>query len=229
MFFSYVCYSFIHSIWLIKINDKFYSFTTNVNYNNGENALYIYDVRNKKITNKIKGYYFTKCYNGLYLINVNESYKILLCACQSDTKMNENGILIQKIKGFEVNLPKEDFVNTDDFEVTCFCCLKREPNYQFILVGGFENDKRRGMIKLYKVSFDRNDQEQKVEINYIQDAIEEDEDSTLENSGAFEDFDGIINKIMISEINNREIIVSCLHGSIYRLSLPVDDNYFNYY
>ena len=213
----------------IKINDKFYSFTTNVNYNNGENALYIYDVRNKKITNKIKGYYFTKCYNGLYLINVNESYKILLCACQSDTKMNENGILIQKIKGFEVNLPKEDFVNTDDFEVTCFCCLKREPNYQFILVGGFENDKRRGMIKLYKVSFDRNDQEQKVEINYIQDAIEEDEDSTLENSGSFEDFDGIINKIMISEINNREIIVSCLHGSIYRLSLPVDDNYFNYY
>ena len=64
--------------------------------------------------------------------------------------MNENGILIQKIKGFEVNLPKEDFVNTDDFEVTCFCCLKREPNFQFILVGGFENDKRRGMIKLYK-------------------------------------------------------------------------------
>lgn len=208
----------------VKISDNYYGFTTNSKYNNGKNLLRFYDFKSNTFTNNIQDitnkYSFTTCENGLYLIDTSETYKILLCACETDRENEENGILIQQIIGNMNKLTVPTFENTDDFQVTCFCGINNKyKNCQFILVGGFEINKRRGMIKLYKVSFDPKKEE--VKIHFIQDLIED--------YSKFDDFIGKINKIMLDKDDNKKIIISCLFGGVYQFSLYLDDDYFNFY
>ena len=233
----------------IRINNNLYGFTTNDIYVKGENVLKIYNVNEKKFSNNIEPYSFTTTNNGLYLINLGDNYKILLCACSAYRCHNKNGILIQKIIGKDMNFSQPVFVDTDDFEVTCFCCIKNKTNSQFFLVGGFDNEKGSGSIRLYKISFNRNKYDEDVIIKYIQDAVEDfnfsnpeqiteqqissdNERLTTEEEEDIDEtqsFDGIIYTIMISKENEREIIVGCLPGNIYKFLLPSNDNYFNYY
>ena len=209
----------------IKVTDNIYAFSSNQIFENGDNIIKIYDssgevnIRENNIITikKEQEYSFTDCKNGLCVIDINKKFKLLLCACKRYIPFQKNGILMIKIdvKNFKVF---EKFEETEDFGVNCFCKIYESDDKKlvYILVGGFEFDKRRGIVKLYKITFDENEEK----LEFIQDAIEEYE--LLENN----DFDGMIENIIKSKHKKRDIIISCLDGSNYLFNLPKDDNYF---
>ena len=187
-----------------KIMDNVYAFVSNKIYDHGENKLLIIDFLNHSKKKEIDNYSFNIGNNSLYLINADKDnkYKILLCACKSYVKRTKNGILmvLMEINNQEPSIFAPQFYPTDDFEVNCFLSIYENNGVHYILVGGFEVGKRRGNVKLYRLS--SNIEAKKPKINYIQDAIEE-----------FVDFDGMINNIVKNEKN--DIIISCLYGDDY--------------
>ena len=216
-------------IGAIKITDNIYAFYSNNNYNKGGNVLVIFDITKEYSKPTIIGekegkYSFSKSLGALNLINIDDTNKILLCACKNYSNSNmKNGILLIKIdvnnlKTINNNL---EFFDTNDFEVNCFCSIYEDKNKQFnyILVGGLEEEKRLGNIKLYIIKY--NIFQEKVTLEYIQDAIEDFE--------PFGEFDGLINNIINPKENNRDIIISCLNGSNYLFSLPDNNIYIKYY
>ena len=228
----------------IKITDNLFAFYSNENLKNGKDIIKFFQTNTENNNNKnimvkeieeIKfnkegeeeeTIYFSFPFhpNALHLINVDNNYKILLCANQSHNPNKKNGIIVLKINVKEndfdtyPNCPA-DFFCTDDFEVFCFCLIYQDENKKFayFLVGGLENDKKRENIKLYKITY--NEIGKKAEIEFIQDAIE--------NFDTFQGFDGIINNIIKPKKNSRDIIVNCFEGSTYLFSLPENDFYIN--
>ena len=215
----------------IKITDSLYAFYSNEKFTDGNNIILMYDT-NKKIsedninnnpksikefTNSMGKNTFPSFNNPFCVINVNNNYKILLCACRGYCSNDANGILITRIETNSFITKSQELFDTDDFEVSCFCSIheNKEKKYSYILAGGLEVDKRRGMIKLYKFSY--NDFKDIVKIEFIQDAIEDFEQFQDD------DFDGRINKIFIPEGKKRDVIVQCFGGSCYLFNLPKDD------
>ena len=168
---------------------------------------------------KIGPYSFNIGNNSLYLINIDQKYKILLCACKSYVPGTKNGILMILMAINKKNLttftPK--FYPTEEFEVNCFYTIYEleECNHFYILAGGFEIEKRRGMVKLYRLSC--NIASQSVEMQFIQDSIEDFD----------EDFDGMINNII--KYRDKSIKITCSTGKNYLFSLPENDNIFKFY
>jgi len=201
-----------------KIMDNVYAFVSNKIYDHGENKLLIIDFLNHSKKKEIDNYSFNIGNNSLYLINADKDnkYKILLCACKSYVKRTKNGILmvLMEINNQEPSIFAPQFYPTDDFEVNCFLPIYENNGVHYILVGGFEVGKRRGNVKLYRLS--SNIKAKKPKINYIQDAIEE-----------FVDFDGMINNIVKNEKN--DIIISCLYGDDYIFKLPKNNDYIKLY
>ena len=216
----------------IRITDNLYAFYSNEKFNEGKNIIKIYDTsrevsdddsnNNPKTIINIKtsdGKIGCPSYNNpLYVVDIRNNYKILLCACRSYTSNEANGILIIKVETNEFKTRTQTLIDTEDFEVSCFCTIYQRKDYAYILVGGFESDIRRGMIKLYKLTF--NEFYENSNIEYIQDAIEAFSD---------EDFDGRINNIFIPKTKKKDVIVQCFGGSCYLFSLPKDDDYIQLY
>ena len=123
-------------------------------------------------------------------------------------------MVLMEINNQEPSIFAPQFYPTDDFEVNCFLPIYENNGVHYILVGGFEVGKRRGNVKLYRLS--SNIKAKKPKINYIQDAIEE-----------FVDFDGMINNIDKNEKN--DIIISCLYGDDYIFKLPKNNDYIKLY
>ena len=130
----------------------------------------IYDFNNNKsdiIINDQDKYSFTATSNGMSIIYINEE-RFLICACKSyNDHDRKNGILLIKI---DDNFKKQDFTDTKEFEVYCFCQLMETTNMnnstraydinekqsmdkgtEYILVGGFDKILREGKIKLFKI------------------------------------------------------------------------------
>ena len=175
-------------IYGIPINNIYCVFTSNKVINGGKDILDFYNVFQHKIDLKlrIKQYSFIKSTFGLTLItSENLDVIILLCACRKYKKNQKNGILLLVIKKTKDNLinksnAKKYFYNTENFEVHCFKQIYYFDNYKlnlwsigelrltnFILVGGFDNELGRGIIKLYKII--DNENIDKIKIEYIQD------------------------------------------------------------
>ena len=211
----------------IKITDSLYAFYSNEKFTEGKSMILIYDTKipineqkhnnNPKSINRFtndKGKTFPSYNNPLHVINADDNYKILLCACRGYNSDNVNGILITRIEPSSFKTITQELIDTKDFEVSCFCTIyeDKEKKYVDILVGGLEADKRRGMIKLYKLTYNGIDDNAK--IDFIQDAIEDYERFQDDN-----DFDGRINKIFIPKGNKRDVIVQCFGGSCYLFSI----------
>ena len=203
----------------IKINDNYIALTSNKIIPNGEDKLVIYDTKNKLIIKKIFAS-FVVGVNGIELIEIEEeNKKFLLCGCKKYISGQENGIMIidAEIKEEEEEL-KYKFYNTNNFEVNCFCQINiknidntfKKTNYFF--VGGFENERRCGMIQLYRINYDNKNNLNNFEIEYLQE-IE------VDISNEFQSFEGTINTIMQTKTNGK-FLVSCLDGYIYCFSEP---------
>ena len=213
----------------IRINDKTAVLTSNSIIPRGEDKLLLYNIKSKKISNKIEGYSFTVSNNNLALMpreEIKTENKILLCACKKYTMGQKNGILLVNPKIGDNRRIENAFYETGNFEVYCFCpILNVEYNNnsniineegikisdtEYFFVGGFDLDKREGIIKLFKIIYGVKIWNTK--IKYIHDIIIEDN----ENS---EYFDGPISCINQSK-KTGHIVVTCYNGKAYLFTPP---------
>ena len=161
--------------------------------------------------------------------------RILLCACKKYNLEQKNGILITNAELSNNKIINNPFYDTEYFEVHCICPISiiknNNENYdnidqeykknikikdtEYFLVGGFDEEKGEGKIRLYKLIFDGEVYDTKIE--FLQD-IEFLED---ENFGSFE---GPINCIIQSKITGN-IIINCYNGEIFILTKPNIDYY----
>ena len=195
-----------------------------------KNGIFFYKNEHYKIIEKkieLKNYSFVYSGNGLMVIprkEIDSKNKILLCACKKYFKKGKNGILLINIKFKEKNISEIDktFYDTGYFEVYCFCPIidtaeskisKEDFLSDYFLVGGFDQKKYKGMIKLYKANYGKNN-----EIEYIQDII-------FDNNTKykFEGFKMPISSIILDKNDeNGNILISCWDGNVYLLSLFIE-------
>ena len=223
----------------IKINDNTFAFTSNSIIPNGQDKLIFVNFNSKKISNEIKGYSFIYSSNGLNLFSSDKGgvkFNILFCACKKYYSEQKNGILIVDLQLENNQEIEHSFHDTDNFEVFCFCQIfnfknknldenrgeikTKEAEYEktdFFLVGGFDEEKGEGVIKLYKILYGNKPYFTKIE--YIQD-IE------IEINEKFGGFESAITCILQSTINGN-ILITCLDGKVYQFSQPDINFYLN--
>jgi hypothetical protein len=226
-----------------RISDNIIALSSNSLLPGGDNSIIFYNTNTKNTTNGMEGYSPIISSSGLSLIEgesiiVNAKKnkkkvknKILLCACKSYLKEQNNGILIINANLGDNQKIEEPFYDTGKFEVNCFCPIsiitnknkdynniddEYKKNIQiedtdFFFVGGFDIEKREGFIKLYKVNFGEKPINTKIE--YLQDIETESIDSP-------------INCIIQSKISGN-ILVTSYSGNIYLFTRPNIDYYMN--
>ena len=159
--------------------------------------------------------------------------KILICGCKKYCNNQRNGILIVNAELSNNKVISDPFFETYDFEVNCICPISKienmNKNYEnineeykknikiidtdYFLVGGFDNEKGEGKIKLYKLLYDDNIVNTSIE--FIQD-IEFDEE--------FEGLNGAVSCIFQSKISGN-IIINCYDEKMYLFTSPNIDYY----
>ena len=236
------------------------AFTSNEILSKGKNSLIFYDLENNNNYKELSGSFILSSNGMLLFENNNENdKKILLAGCKKYKKYQKNGILIS-ISFFN---KKDDtiasrFYETDNFEVYCFCRIllyknnKNLTKSNYFFVGGFDNDIRQGLIKLYKAYFGEN--EDNIKIKFIDNIIIEKEEKNdiiiyqkktkeeiLKNKlftgnkkineynqikikQNFKGFRGPISSIIQNNISGN-ILVSCYDGNIYLFTPPNLDFY----
>ena len=212
-----------------QISNYLYAFTSNSIEPNGEDILIIYNTRTNSIVKSIEGYSFIVSSNGLCLIynNINKNNKILLCACRKYNPQQKNGILLIKLELNKNNKYQEFFYDTECFQVNCFCQICNVENENaigdditekgnikisktnFVFVGGYDEDRGEGVIKLYKIKENK--------LLFLQD-IE------FEYDENFKGFDNSVSCITQSNITGN-ILVTCWDGNVYLLNPPNIDFY----
>ena len=211
----------------IKINDNFIAITSNRILSKGKNKLIFFNLISQKFMEEfeIENYSFTLSENNCSIMKIpkHENSKLLFAACKKYFKDDKNGILLVKLKinSNDIKTEYQKFYDTKNFEVYCFCPLFEIKNnnkinnikkieIEYFLVGGFDINKRQGLIKLYKVIY--YDEIEKIEIEYIHDIImvKKEGKNYLE---FFKGFKGPINCIIQS--SQGEILVTCNDGNIY--------------
>ena len=250
----------------IILNQNLVAFSSNVCMPGGEDKIKFYNPNSKKIVREIADYSFILSPTGLTLIESKNDdkklNKIFLAACKKYYDNQKNGILAMISEFGESESMIHKFYDTGNFEVHCFCSLsivdKKDINIfinneikktktDYFLVGGFDQDSRQGLIKLYKAKFDENPDETFIE--FIQDIKVEKRNKIPENiqdllnnkeypideegmkklreykqkkfkdCNIFTNFKGAVSSITQSSLYGN-ILVSCYDGNIYLLTPP---------
>jgi hypothetical protein len=216
----------------IKINDKIIALTSNSIIKNGKDNLSIFNTETKKIK-KICEYSYVYDINGLSVMNI-KGKKLLLCACKKYNPEQYNGILVVNLSNLNNEIISEKFFDTDNFEVTCFRPILNIKNNnidkngiedeeieetEYFLVGGFDSEKGEGIIRLYKASYDT--EENDFSIEYLQDI-----EFIYNDNDKFRGFEGSITCIEQSKINGN-ILITCSKPQIYLFSKPNLEYYTN--
>ena len=164
----------------MAINENLILVTSNRVFPKGEDKLIIYNINLKKIIHKITDYSFIYSNNGLSCIKPDKNNMIIFCACKKYFPDQKNGILTIYLnlntKKKRIDISK-NFYETKFFEVYCFCPISKiennanlsddidEVNHSkniiskktdFFFVGGFDKVKNEGLIKLFKVNYELN-------------------------------------------------------------------------
>ena len=210
----------------MKINKNIVALTSNKALDNGEDKLIFYDIGKNKISREIEGYSFTSEINGLALMT-REDINLLLCACIKYIDGQKNGIYFTNPQLEDKQGINNHFCDTGNFEVFCFCPIlivnpdndleekgkkKKIINTDYFFVGGYNNDKLEGEIKLFKVIFSEKASDNKIE--FVQD-IE------FERNKDFAGFEGAVTCIIQTKNEkNGFILVTCKSGKVYLLTKP---------
>ena len=186
----------------------------------------IYNLNTKRIDEK----YYLKYKIKPTLLAISENNNnALLCACKKYTRQQKNGILLLNIDLSYNNsnsnlIVSEVFYDTLNFDVYCFCAYSiiinkhntiinqqdiKTKKTRYILVGGFETNIGKGLIKLYKIKYNNN----KLKIKYIRDIAF----SEGNNSKCIRGFKSPITDMKQSRITGN-ILITCLDGNSYLLS-----------
>ena len=213
-----------------KIADNIIALSSNNVIKNGKDNLSLYNTETQKME-KISGYSYIYEKNGLSFMKVN-GYKILLCACKKYLPEQKNGIVIVNLSNTNNEIISENFFATDNFEVNCFMPILKIKNNnvdklavenveieetEYFFAGGFDEEKGEGIIQLYKI-FDDNE-ENIVSIEYLQDI-------DFVYNEKFRGFEGNITCIEQSKINGN-ILINSSNGNIYLFSKPNLEYYLN--
>jgi len=222
----------------IVLDDGLFALTSNEIVKNGVNNLVIYNVKSKKIQSEIKGYSFNSSSTGLCIMTREDPKKgpksynqTLLCACKKNKIGQKNGILLVNINSENKINISNSFYDTGNFEVYCFCPLMKEDkdaklrifqNNHFLiktdyfLVGGYDNDRKRGMIKLFKLKYNESNE---TSIEYIQEI-------KPEKRGKFEGFKKPIS-CMIQSKKDGKILITSWDGNVYLFSNPKFESFLD--
>jgi hypothetical protein len=206
----------------LKISDNIVVAVSNKIMRNGQDSLKFIKITNGNEINQKQEYHsFNTSPNSLILIdhkftnnnkNQSESIKLLLCGCTKYLREQKNGILI--VTPNQKNI-KDNFYETGDFEVFCFCLLQNnntmidennKKDNDYFLVGGYDSINNQGLIKLYKIIYDYNHIEN-IKIEFIQ------------NISNLSMFKFPINCIIQSS-KNGEIIASSWDGTVNLFTSP---------
>ena len=230
---------------ICKLTETQIALTSNEIIPGGEDKLIIYNIHDETREKEIESYSFTANTQGMAIYKQREdedSKIILLCACKKYNQNQKNGILLVEIdneinkldkkygkyKTKMKNIKEPYFFDTKDFEVYCFCVLKRRPrigemlindkiDYRnpigFFLVGGYDNANFEGKIKLFKL-FDENNNKR---IKFLQNI--EIKKNLLDSDEIFNGFEGAVSSLIQTK-ENGEIIASCYDGKVYLFSSP---------
>jgi hypothetical protein len=215
----------------IRINDNIAALISKNMANGGEDKLILYDCKKNNIIKQIEGYSYTESSNGLCVISMDEKIinnKVLLCACKKNITEKKNGILLINVVNFE---EKEYFYDLDNFEVNCFCPILIDDNQKskkgnetkkdiisinnvdYFFVGGFDIEKNKGAIKLFKLIY--NDENEK--IKFIQDIF-------IENYSNCKGIESPISCIIQSKLTGK-ILITSNDGKIYLFYPPNIEHY----
>ena len=215
----------------IKINENYAAFTSNQVLSNGEDKI-IFCKTSSNWKEKIEGYSFILSRNNLSIIPIPDKYnkeqngKLLFCACKKYMKHQNNGILLLKLELSNKITIHKTFYKTSNFEVYCFCNIiknnnniidrnKNDKNYsEYVLVGGFDNYKKEGLIKLYKIIYNKDIT--KIKLEYIQD-IQIDNIKDKKNK-SFKKFKGPIG--CITQLSDGNILICNFDNNIYKFDKP---------
>ena len=175
----------------------------------GANKLAICNLSRNKVEYINQNYSFNLSENSLYFISHGNISNILLCAVKKYKSGQKNGILVIDMDSTREGEIKYNFFNSGNFEPYCFCQIFES---KYIMVGGYDLNKRIGMIRLYKMNKNFN------ELKYIQ------EIEIIEDDDNFNGFIMPINNII--QINqSSKIIITCIDGGIYLFNKPNLDHY----
>ena len=201
----------------INISQDLIAITSSKSIPEGNDSIKFYNPKHGKIFKEIEGYSFINSINGLTLLKSEEKNKsgntILLCACKKiELSEQKNGILLINTDNIE-NGKEEDnvqFFETGNFEVYSFCPLLTEEKKanKYFLIGGYDNSKQNGDIKLYEININKND------IKFVSNLVFE----KVDDNNVFGGFKGAIKCII--ESTDRKIFVTCSEGSIYAFPQP---------
>ena len=248
----------------IQLGEKDAAFTSNSNLPEGQDKIYFYYSNKGEISNGgiEEEYSFTISNHSMELMPNKKGVKtFLLCACKKYKKSQKNGILVINLG--KDNEYKREFYNSEDFEVFCFCPLytiiennskgnnykKMEtPTYStnYFLVGGFEVDKKRGAIKLFKLNIEDkddnkdyklDDKKDKLIIEFVQDIEFENKtikrfknrDNSKKSDYEFYDFTGFERNIscITQSQETGKLLITCWDGNVYLCSAPNISYYLN--
>ena len=248
----------------IQLGEMDAAFTSNSNLPGGRDKIYFYYSNKGEISDGgIKEEYsFTVSNHSMELMPNKKGVKtFLLCACKKYKKAQKNGILA-------INLGKDneykwEFCNTKDFEVFCFCPLyiiienNSKENYNkkmetvsystnYFLVGGFEVDKKKGAIKLFKLNdedkdddkdYEPDDKKDKVTIEFVQDiefenkTVKRFKNNDKSKKPEYEpyDFTGFQRNISCITQSQKtgKLLITCWDGNVYLCSAPNISFYLN--
>ena len=215
----------------ININKNIFAFTSNSYLPEGDDILIIYDFDKNKICKKTTGYFFKISNNGISIMDISKLFslnvkrQIMFCSCYDASK--RNGILFFNIN-IEDNEFVESFYETGEFQPHCFCQLSivennnsiygdinNEENIniketEFFLIGGFDPIKRIGCIKLYKIKYNKDNNN--IYISYIIDIINKD-------INKMDEFEMDVSCITQSRITGN-LLITCLNGKTYLFKPP---------
>ena len=232
---------------------------------NGQDKIFNYNLEKRSITEiKINGDYSFTLSNQSLLLMPNEKgiKKFLLCGCTKYKSNQKNGVLVIDFK--PNGLYDSHFYETDDFEVYCFCpitieeiknsnndgknenkIIKRTASTNYFFAGGFDVNKRKGAIKLFRLKM--NDKKILCEIEFVEDVVFEDKkipklvitrekiydsnskkDKYTENEKIedyyFTGFQRNISSIFQTK-KTRKILITCWDGNVYLFSEPNISSY----
>ena len=188
------------------LKDNLICFSSNKQLTNGEDLLTIFNLDCKKIITKISGYSFSVSSYRIILLKENEKKKHLICTCTKYSNDQKNGIIIIDVefKESEEYETKINFEEIEHFSINCICALnnnkkvnENNEDYKiYLLAGGVDEEYKRGIIKLYKIEFQKNE----TNIEFLQN-IE------LDN-----EIEGYIS--YICQLKDGRIMVSCSNGNV---------------
>ena len=193
----------------LLINENYIALFSSDLMPNGINKLVICDLTKNEVVHSISDYSINLSENSMSLIDINNK-NFLLCACKKYKKNQKNGILVVDVNNLGEENIKYKFYETEKYEVYCFCQIF---DTNFILLGGFDTNRRKGMIRLYKFNDESDDKLILIKEIKIADEIK-----------GIKEFDMPVNNIIQTE-DTGKIVITTIDGKIYLFTKPNLDYY----